>query len=120
VRFLVDECMSQRIVERLVASGHDVVWAAKVHPGWADDDLLGLSYSQQRVLLTEDWDFGDIAIRLKQPAFGIAIVASSQFAGDADEFADQLTERLTSLGDILIGKLTIIEMGRVRHRDLTS
>jgi predicted nuclease of predicted toxin-antitoxin system len=100
-------------------AGHDVVWAAEAFAGRSDRDLLGLSHSEERILLTEDWDFGDIAVRLGERAFGIVIVAVSQFTRDPDDFADRLAGRLADLGSTLVGKLTIIEAGRIRQRDFT-
>jgi predicted nuclease of predicted toxin-antitoxin system len=118
VRFLVDECISRRIVQRLIVEDHDVVWIAETRPGEADGDVLNRSWSDSRILLTEDWDFGELAIRFRRPAFGIVIIAVPQFRGDLDRVAESLVRRLMDLGDVMLGKLTIMEPGRVRQRDL--
>lgn len=73
-----------------------------------------------RVVLTTDWDFGELTIRFGHPAYGVVIVAISQFAGDLEEFSEGLAQRLTELGPSLVGKLTIIEAGRFRQRILGS
>ena len=40
--------------------GHDVVSVRDRNPGAADDALLALAYEEERVLVTEDKDFGEL------------------------------------------------------------
>jgi hypothetical protein len=47
-------------------------------------------------------------------------VAMPQLARDIETIADLLAHRLTELEESLIGKLTIIEAGRVRQRNLPN
>ena len=44
----------------LIEQGHDVVSATEKHPGATDEALLALAYEEQRVLVTEDKDFGEL------------------------------------------------------------
>jgi predicted nuclease of predicted toxin-antitoxin system len=118
VHFLVDECISRRIVEQLRAKGHDVVWVAEARAGEPDATILKSSWDASQVLITEDRDFGELAVRFARPARGIVIIATSQFGGNPDRTAEDVARRLTNLGDALIGKLTVLEPGRVRQRDL--
>jgi hypothetical protein len=55
-----------------------------------------------------------------KPAYGVVIVAMPQLARDIETIADLLAHRLTELEESLIGKLTIIEAGRVRQRNLPN
>lgn len=75
MRLLVDECVNKRIVERLRAAGHDVSWIAEIEPSNADDGILETSWRQSRIVLTADWDFGELAIREGRPAIGVVIIA---------------------------------------------
>ncbi len=120
MRFLVDECISRTIAERLRASGHDVVWIADCHSGETDRGVLKQSRDDSRIVLTADWDFGELVIRFEESALGIVIIAISQFTGDLDAFADRLAGELTVLGEELIGRLTIVEAGRIRQRPLAG
>jgi hypothetical protein len=107
-------------VERLRDKHHDVVWIPEANVGETDIDILKRSVTSSRVVLTADWDFGELVIRFRNPAYGVVIVAISQFAGDLEAFSEGLAHRLTDLGESLIGKLTIIDAARVRQRDLNS
>ncbi|HEX9904040.1 MAG TPA: DUF5615 family PIN-like protein [Propylenella sp.] len=118
MRFLADECISRRVVDRLLAERHEVVWVTDAQPGHADAGILEWSQKESRILLTDDWDFGELAIRFEEPAYGIVIVAISQFKGNPEGVAAAIVGRLTELNEGLIGNLTILEAGRVRQRGL--
>jgi predicted nuclease of predicted toxin-antitoxin system len=118
VRFLVDQCVSRPIVERLRREEHDVLWITEIRPGEDDQKILDQSFSESRILLTEDWDFGELAIRFNQRALGVVIVALPALGGSIETIAETVAVRMTELGEGLVGKLTILEPGRVRQRQL--
>jgi predicted nuclease of predicted toxin-antitoxin system len=62
VRFLVDECVDERIVKRLRSAGHDVASARDDLQGAADATLLDAARSERRIMVTEDKDFGRLAV----------------------------------------------------------
>jgi predicted nuclease of predicted toxin-antitoxin system len=106
------------MVKRLRAAGHDCRWIAEIAPDEADPRVLESSVDDRRIVIPEDWGFGELAIRQGRPAYGVVIVAMPQLARDIATIADLLAHRLTELEKSLIGRLTIIEAGRVRQRDL--
>ena len=67
MRWLVDECLDAGLVARLREDGHDVIYAAEIAPAASDVALLDLARTQERLLLTEDKDFGDLVIRRRAP-----------------------------------------------------
>jgi uncharacterized protein (DUF433 family) len=56
---LADEGVDAAMVARLRSDGHDVVYVAEVSPGIIDDAVLELANADERVLTTEDKDFGE-------------------------------------------------------------
>src|SRR5262249_8240281 len=48
--------------------GHDVVWIRTDAPGSKDPDILQRAVNENRILLTFDKDFGDLAFRFGLPA----------------------------------------------------
>jgi predicted nuclease of predicted toxin-antitoxin system len=74
VRFLADECCSAGVVAALRAEGHDVVYVIETDAGADDDAVLESAYREQRILLTEDKDFGELVYRLQMPAAGIILL----------------------------------------------
>ena len=61
MKLLLDVCVSSRsLIAFLVARGHDVVSAFQIDPTASDQELLVRALRENRVLLTEDKDFGEL------------------------------------------------------------
>ena len=60
MRFLADECRDEATVAALRHDGHDVVYAVESLRGAPDEEVLARAVSEQRILLTEDKDFGEV------------------------------------------------------------
>lgn len=56
---LADEGLNGNIVRELRESGFKVDWILEVEPGMDDERIIELAKEQQRVLITEDKDFGE-------------------------------------------------------------
>jgi len=71
VKLLADECCDALLVEGLRADGHDVLYMKETAPGATDAIVVQLAGDQQRVLGTEDKDFGELPGRgCKRPPSG--------------------------------------------------
>jgi predicted nuclease of predicted toxin-antitoxin system len=68
MRFLANENFPGDAVDVLRAGGHDVVWVRTEAPGTKDPDILAWAMRDDRVLLTFDKDFGELAYQAKLPA----------------------------------------------------
>jgi predicted nuclease of predicted toxin-antitoxin system len=60
VRFLSDESCDQNVARALRAAGHDVLDVAAIAPTADDDVVMARARDDERVLLTEDRDFGQL------------------------------------------------------------
>ncbi len=58
MRFLADESCDFAVVRALRAAGHDVLAIAELTPRAEDDAVTDLAVREERLLLTEDKDFG--------------------------------------------------------------
>ena len=116
IGFFTDECFSGRIVIALKAAGFDVVRAADVCPAGNDETVLAFAHAQGRILLTEDFDFGELCIRLGLPAHGVVIVAVKELS-PANQVV-RVVDCLSNLGARLNGAFVTIEPARVRVRPL--
>jgi predicted nuclease of predicted toxin-antitoxin system len=116
VLFFADECVASLIVNDLRSRGHDVASASDLCPGDADDRVLALAAAAGRVLITDDWGFGELAIRQGQAALGVVILSVYELpAGVRERYA---TERIIEIIDRIEGHLAIVEPGRIRFRPL--
>jgi predicted nuclease of predicted toxin-antitoxin system len=114
--FFADECIAARIVNGLHALGFDIVDAKEVCKGDNDERALALAAASGRILITEDWGFGELAVRHGKSAAGVVILGVYSLpSGKREEYA---VEKIVELADTLGGCITIIEPGRVRTRPL--
>ena len=66
MKLLADECCDAGLVAALRADGHDVLYALESLRGATDDEVLKRANDDERILLTEDKDFGELVHRLKR------------------------------------------------------
>ncbi|MCB8839576.1 DUF5615 family PIN-like protein [Aurantimonas sp. VKM B-3413] len=66
--FLADECVWRSLVVALREAGFVCEWIPDLVPSIADRDVLALSVSRRRILVTEDGDFGELVFRQDLPA----------------------------------------------------
>ena len=74
MRFLADENISRLVVERLRAAGFDVSSVRETRPGASDKDVLDEAGSDDRVLITEDRDFGELVVRQRLKVRGMILL----------------------------------------------
>jgi predicted nuclease of predicted toxin-antitoxin system len=68
MKFLLDVCASSRASRALLTDlGHDVLSALEVDPRASDNALLALAIQEERVLVTEDKDFGELVFVRRLP-----------------------------------------------------
>jgi hypothetical protein len=114
MRFLANENFPGAAVSALGAAGHDVVWLRTAAPGATDPDVLAWAAREERILLTFDKDFGELArVSALPPRCGVVLLrVPMPGPGDAGQrLADLITSR-----DDWAGSFSVIELGRVRMR----
>ena len=74
MRFIVDESAGAAVAAYLRAAGHDVLAVADDMPQADDQDILARASAEQRVLVTNDKDFGEMMYRLHQSHVGILLL----------------------------------------------
>lgn len=73
MRFLADVNIEKRVVLFLRSAGYDVLWIPEYDCRMADDALLLLAVQEQRILITNDKDFGNLIYFQKKTAVGIVL-----------------------------------------------
>lgn len=68
MRFLANENFPGDAVAALRARGHDVTWIRTDAPGIKDPEVLARAQAENRILITFDKDFGELAFHSKLPA----------------------------------------------------
>jgi predicted nuclease of predicted toxin-antitoxin system len=115
VRWLADECVAAPLVARMRVAGQDTLYVGEITPGASDRDIMGLAEREDRLLLTEDKDFGEMVFLWRRPMPGIVLLR-------IDHGTELQWRRLESaigrLGDMMLGRYTVIEPARFRSRPL--
>jgi predicted nuclease of predicted toxin-antitoxin system len=116
VNLVADECCDTLLVTALRGDGHDVVYIKESAPGADDHFVLQMAASQQRILLTEDKDFGELVVRLKLPAYGIILLRINP--ADAAMKFTRLRDLFLHHAQRLPGHLVVLEETNARFRSL--
>jgi predicted nuclease of predicted toxin-antitoxin system len=114
MRFLANENFPEDAIAALDAAGHDVASVRLGAPGANDEDVL--AWAEQRVLLTFDKDFGELARASGLPPT-CGIVPFRVPMPKPTEVGNRLARLLTSRAD-WAGKFSVVEPGRIRMRPL--
>ena len=116
MRFLADENFPVGTVEALRAAGNDVVWIGSDAGGSSDRDVLARTAREERILLTFDKDFGELAKAVAlPPSCGVILLRLPM--PRPDKAGERLVDLITARND-WAGHFSIIEPGRVRMRTL--
>ncbi len=73
MKFLADVNIEKAIVDELRRLGYDTVWMAEEDPSLDDLSIFRITQKENRVLLTNDKDFGEIVFRQKLIPSGIIL-----------------------------------------------
>jgi predicted nuclease of predicted toxin-antitoxin system len=114
VRVLLDACVWGGAKAKLASAGLDIVWVGdwKEDPG--DDQVIARALAENRVVVTLDKDFGELAIVHGTPHCGIIRLVGIP-ARRQGEFALAALQRYET--ELARGAFVTVDLGRVRiHR----
>ena len=113
MKLLLDSCVWGKAADELRAAGNDVDWAGAWPQDPGDDVILARAHAEQRILVTLDKDFGELAILHGRPHHGIIRLVNFS----ARQQAAACLAVLSAHGDeLLAGAIVTAEMGRMRVR----
>jgi predicted nuclease of predicted toxin-antitoxin system len=116
VKFLADECCPRQISDALRNQGHDVRCVGDTDRRAPDQQVAEMASAENRIILTADYDFGEMAVRDRIPLPGVIIIAPGREA--IAERVARVLDVTSEPGAQFDGRLTIIGMTRVRFRPL--
>jgi len=112
LRFLADESCDHAVVRALRAAGHEVTAAAEEGQRSVDSELISRAHAEDRVLLTEDKDFGWLVFASRSESAGVILI---RFPGSARRgLAEAVAALVRQRGTELRGCFAVVEPGVVR------
>jgi predicted nuclease of predicted toxin-antitoxin system len=112
MRLPADENFPGAAVKALRAAGHDVAWVQGEAPGSKDEIVLQLAQDEERVLITFDKDFGELAFRRGLPASS-GIILLRIITPSAEYVAQVVGEAIRQRED-WVGHFSVVEDKRIR------
>lgn len=116
MRFLADESCDFLIVKTLRGASHDVLAISEINPRAEDSEVIRMAIREERILLTEDKDFGQLVFAHGQRSIGVIFLRyphskREKIAKDLEELVQQQPEKL-------MGCFIIVQPGRIRIRHI--
>lgn len=118
MRFLADQNLEGPIITRLRSEGYDVAAISERAPSIDDPEVLALATAEERILLTNDKDFAELAFLQKQAAAGIVLLRLPEWS--SLNKGQRLIQVLEHLGDRLRGSMTVVGERATRRRPLSE
>ena len=116
VKFLADECCDAHLITRLRAERHDVRYQLEEAPGALDDTILHDAFRDERILLTEDKDFGELVYRLRKPTARVILLRIP--VEERNKKWPRLLKLIQDRGPKLRGHFVVVDLYKYRFRPL--
>lgn len=116
LRLLADESCDFAIVRGLRSAGFNVRAIVEDTPVVQDPIVLKLAADENRILLTEDKDFGEWVFAHKSVTSGVVLIR--YHSSMRLTMMELILELVNRHGDELLGKFTVLEHGRARIRTI--
>lgn len=116
MRLLANENFPLDAVQALRADGHDVAWIREDSRGMSDDKILIRAQEENRIVLTFDKDFGELAFSSKLPAQSGVILF--RITPISPEYIAQVAVQALASQSNWAGHFSVIEDNRIRMTPL--
>lgn len=112
MRFLVDENLGKRFSDILNTHKYSALFVGDTIRNAPDEEILVFAEKENRIIITDDKDFGELVFRLKKSTKGVILL---RLLTTDPEKLFKLAE--SALGKAK-GKFIVVEEGKIRVRDL--
>lgn len=113
MKVLLDTCVWGGARPTLISLGYDVVWTGDWPRDPGDEEIIRFAFTDERILITLDKDFGELAVVRNLPHFGIMRLVGFA-ASDQASVCDAVLSKHGA--ELLAGAIITAEPGRVRIR----
>ena len=118
MRIIVNENVSGSVIRALRVRGHDVLSVKESMRSESDEVVLARAQAEQRLVITHDKDFGELAFRHGLPA-SCGVVLFRLSGTDPESDNQRAVDALESRSD-WEGHFAVVEEDRIRIRPLPT
>jgi predicted nuclease of predicted toxin-antitoxin system len=112
--FLADESCDFSVIRALRTVGYSVKAIAEISPSLPDEAVLELAVAENRLLITEDKDFGEWVFAHQHAMTGVLLIRYP--ASMRSSMVAAVIDLIGGHGTDLDGSFTVLEPGRARIR----
>lgn len=114
MHFLADESCDFAVVRALRQAGHDVTAIAEISPGVPDEEVAALAEREDRILVTEDRDFGRL---VHAGPSRIAVIYLRFPASARSRIGAAVVDAIAGSGSRFAHRFVVVQPGRLRIID---
>ncbi len=116
LKFLIDESSGRKLVLFLSEKGYDVKHVGDIMPSASDKEVLNFAEKENRILITNDKDFGELVFRLNRPSSGVILLRLKK---DSIENKSRcLSQVLKKFSDKISKSFVVVTERNIRIRKL--
>jgi predicted nuclease of predicted toxin-antitoxin system len=112
LNFLADESCDFRVVRALRENGHDVLAVCEFAKRIQDSDVIDLSKREDRILITEDKDFGQLVYAHGHGSRGVILLRYPAFA--RRRLSNDVVRTVEQKKEALLSSFAVLQPGRLR------
>lgn len=116
MRFVAHENIPSTVILELRNRNHDVLSVKEEMRGLHDDAILARAQAEDRIVITHDKDFGELAFRSRLPA-SCGVILFRLAGTDPQMDSQRILEAVESRGD-WAGHFSVVTDDRIRMRPL--
>ena len=118
LKFLADEGFSFEITSFLGKMGYDIKWIGDFAPGSSDRVVYNIAQQEERIILTDDKDFGELVVRFGLSSIGVVLFRINPKEKELRKV--RLMELLGRFPDKLKNHLVVIDSEKFRFREIVA
>ncbi|MFY9310245.1 MAG: DUF5615 family PIN-like protein [Bacteroidia bacterium] len=113
---IADENIDSRIIKAVRSIPVNTVSVSENYQGISDEDVIFLSKELEKIILTEDKDFGEwvFAHKIK----GVSVIFLRYNYKETDRIIDILVDLLKNKREKLFNKFTTVTVDKIRIREI--
>ena len=112
MKFLADVNIEKSLVDEVRGMGYDIIWVADVDRYLDDMSVFKMAKKSNRILLTNDKDFGEIVFRQKLVPAGVVLFRIK--GQDAGEKGALLKKLLAAHKEKIAGHFVVVAKDKLR------
>lgn len=115
IKFLIDENIEKPIIDYLKENDFDVKLVSDISRALTDDKVIKLTNNENRILVTNDKDFGELVYRQRKISKGILLIRAN--SEDALIKVHLISEVISKVKDKLLGHFIVVNETGIRDKD---